>query len=227
MNNTHTPDLGALVSLHQEALKKMRRARKTVTIGLVAVILGALFCLFGMAKNFMNHGVHEFSANLQRDIQPIASRHLTSLQDILADAYPVYTGEFQNMFSDNLPKMEAALFAELTRLDGYAKKRWPEFEKAIERMAFDQQLVIHQNLVSLVGEDEADRISKMYEVALPRKFNGFFLDHLIEHQDVIDDIRQNLDRLVKTEPDILPPIQLQEAIGIFLELAGIKLQEEV
>ena len=212
---------------YEESIKKLRIARKTITVSLVAVILLALMSIWSAANGFMDEGLPEFANELHRGIHPVAVSHLDDVQDAIGEVFPVYSKEFQEMFSKNLPLMEAALDSELTKLEAYAQKRWPDFQNSIERLAFDQERLVVESLEKIVGEDRAAHVNKMYEDEIRRRVEDFFLNNLVEHQDVIDDIRANLDKLARTEPDIIPPVELHEAIGVLLELAGVKLQQGI
>ena len=214
------------IELHRQSLKKLRRARKTITVSLVSVILLSIVCLYSSTSHFVSSRMPEVAVELQKSVAPVAAKNISELHNVVDYLYPIYTKEFQTMLETSFPEMKQTLFNELKLLEGYAQGRVKEIEESVSVMAFNQQVLIHEKLVELVGEDEADRVSELYKSAVRERLQTFLLDHLVEHQDVVDSIRKNLDKLARTEPDILPPIELQEAIGMFLELAGIQLQEE-
>ena len=134
-----------------------------------------MFHSWSTANNFVEEGLPKFSSHFQNEIHPVAVSHLDDVQ-LMLEPCPIqfHANEFQEMFVESLPKMEQALDKELFALERYAQRRWPDFQRSLERIGFDQQRMIVEGLEELVGEERAEKVNKMYEVELRTPLRRLF-----------------------------------------------------
>lgn len=219
-------DASACIEAYQKSVQELSIARKTITVSLVGVILLSVVVLCFSASNFMKKGVPEFTTAFREGIAPVASQNIERIRLMAGNLYPVYADAFQKMFDQDLPKMEEEFHRQMEGLDKYAQGRWPLFQKDLNKIIYDQEAYITQQMRTLVGEKQAKEVAHMYRTSAVQKITEHLLIGLTDHQIVLDEIRENLDRIVFTEPDIVPPVNVQEAIGMLVELAGVNLQKE-
>ena len=223
--NKCTLDKEKIVFEYKKTLQQKRIARMVIAGALIFSILISVFSMFRSAKYLLNEGMGELVAELGTGMKPVTDQGLRDLGEAFTYLSPIYQKEFSDMFEENLPLMREQLFKEIEGIEEYAIETKPKIDEAVRKLAFNQQRTIHDNLVKLVGEEKADEVAELYKEAMPTQLNRFFMTNFVEYQDLIDQIRLQLDRILLTEPDISSPVLVHEALGLSLELAGIKMQE--
>lgn len=214
-----------LMETYHQTEKNHARARRCITLLILGVIAVHICLLWTAYKDFSHNRVPEFTAALGEEVANLSPQIVSDVRDMVNRLYPHYTSVFQQMFERDWPKMKDTAFEEMEKLDAYAQEKWPEIEKGIVDVVLTSEETLMEELSAFVTPAEAEAIAVDYIVALEDIYKDILSSTLQEHVNVAKEIGRNVEDMMATEPDIEQPVNMQEALGILLELAGSELQK--
>ncbi|MBN1675858.1 MAG: hypothetical protein JXR37_32745 [Kiritimatiellae bacterium] len=222
---TTAPDPEELKALWYKTQRKRHFARRCITLLLLGVVAVHVGLLWATVKDFRHNRIPDFAAAMSAEAANISPRFVADLQSMLNRLNPHYMRTFENMFVRDWPKMKETALREMRQLDVYARQRWPQIEAGINDLVVTSEEVAREELAKFATPEDVKTISVAYGKALHEKYEVILTSTLKDHAAVAEDIGENLEKMIETEPDIQPPVEMQEAVGILLELAGLELQQ--
>ena len=227
MSNGAEPATGGwgLVATCRESEKARAFARRCVTLIILGVIIVHAGILFATVKDFQSNRVPEFWGAVSVEAANMSPQLVLDVRDMANRLYPHYVLVFQKMFERDLPTIQAKAEEEFGLLDAYGKERWPDIEQGIVDLMLTSEEVVRKELEKYVTPEEARDIAAQYAAAAGTKFEDILSNALSGHSEVAREIGENLEKMIETEPDIEQPVDMAEALGILLELAGTEMQK--
>lgn len=213
-----------ILEAYELSKKNKKKARTIITIAMVFSVLCATWCLYSSSNRLISDSSGELASELKTQLTPIAEANFTKAASIANEVYPSYTKAFSSMLEESIPKFESELFEEVKTLTRFAESKKPDFEKISRETVASLVATVDQNLQKVASKEVAQKVSKQYEAAISKYLNNFFLENLVEHQNVIDEIQVNLEKFDDSSKGKFQSVEIHQAVGTFLELAGLKLQ---
>lgn len=215
-----------IIQEFRESSKKLKSISRYLTLGIVGVILLFLVLILGSFKNFANQGVPQLVVSLQGHAGPLAQKYGPKLSQAMSTALPAFASSFHKTLEKDMPKIEEQMSSEAEKLEKYLENKWPDYEKEIHRMIVEQEDVIRREFSGVLSEDKAENLALAYGQAVTLKYHQFLHKDMNKHVDAADQIAQNLQKIGDEEKSS-EPLNMQEALGLFLELAGLELQSGI
>lgn len=220
-----------LIAGYENAKAELKKAKRIIGSIIFVIVITNVLVMVTSTRNFAKNRTGEFALALTQNMKPVATNHLPQVQGIAKNLAPIYYKELNKMLRKEIPAIETRVRADLDELESFAISSWPSFQDEITMMFVHQENNILGRLEKLLGkrieEGEAQRISNAYKVALTQRIEKSWQNLLTEHQKLVGDIGSNLEALTSTEPDLNRNVEIEEALGIMLELAGIELQSGI
>lgn len=215
-----------LIEEFRNSSQKLKSTSRFITLGIVGIILVFLILIFSTFRTFANQGVPQLVSSLQLQAAPLAQKYSPKITSAIQDAIPAFANAFHKTLEKDLPNIERQMSEEASRLENYLENKWPLYEQEIQKMILEQEETIVKEFSDVLTEEAAENLAFAYGDALNNRYQKLMHDDLKEHIDVADSIAQNLQKIAEQE-NVEKPINLQEALGLFLELAGIEIQSGI
>lgn len=215
-----------LIREFRESSQKLKSISRYLTLGIVGVILIFLVLILSSFRNFAKHGVPQLVGALEGHASPLVQKYAPSISSAINNALPAFANSFHKTLEGDLPKIEEQMSAEAERLEKYLEGKWPEYEQQIQKLILEQEDVLRKEFSGTLSEDKVEDLALAYGHALSQKYHKILHKDMNQHVDTADKIAQNLQKIgdqEKTED----PVNLQEALGLFLELAGLEMQSGI
>lgn len=217
-----------IIKKYADSVRKKRIARYTIISSIIAVILIFSLMFYGAAKSFASTDIKIAFTELQKRMEPMAGRYLADLPKITGKLLPVYSKALEDKLSAESDNIQSLIHQELLRLDEVSAKRMPEFQKELQKLVDEQEVMVVQELTRILGPDvvpeKIERIASYYRLALEAKLAHFIDNTLKEHLREAEEIKNNAAKLAQDYKD--DPVDTQEGLGIVLETIGNDLQEK-
>lgn len=214
-----------LIATLRRLEKNRALARRCVSLLLLGVIAVNICLLWSAIMDFKNNRLPEFVSAMGTEMTYISPKFADDLTHMFNRLYPRYIAAFQKTFERDGPVIKEKADEEMRKLQDYAFKRLPNLEAGILDVRSASEHMVREEMSKFVTPEEAEQISEAYGKALQDKYNEILSTTLNEHVKVAEQIGDNLQEMIATEPDIKQPIEMQEALGILLELSGVELQK--
>jgi len=198
--------------------------RRSISLLIVGVIAIGVCAIWATVTDFRYHRLTEFTAALNAEAARISPSLVRDARGMVNRLYPHYVTCFAEMFERDWDKMRTEAHTQIEMLDAYAQSKWPEIEKALLDVVLTSQDVLQEELHKVLPAAEARQIKLAYGEALEAKRDEIMSGRYRPHIEVAREIGVKLEQIVATEPDIQPPVDMKETLGILLELAGVELQ---
>lgn len=220
-----------LIERLNNSRKRLGRARATVSFAIVvAATVNVLMIVFA-TRSFVLEQTPEVAAEVAKRIMPVAAKHTPTIRAMIDRLTPVYAKAFNEAMQSERPRMEAEFRKTYLAIEAHAGRRQPEVQKHIDALVLARQQDLIGGLEKVLGrkvsKEELDRVANMYIKAFEKKTDELWLASFIEHRNIIEELESNLARLARTEPDLNRQVDIQEAVGIMLEMTGIEMQQEM
>lgn len=217
-----------LISDYRAGVRKKVTARRSIFFALLAVILLNMYFFWNSANSFASNEMDNVAAELHKKLQPIAGETAEKLPKILKRLYPVYGQAFEEVFNERANDISDSLVKEYEALEEYSHNKWPKIEKAILNAIETQEEVVYAELGKILGPNAYPqaivRISENYRLAMEAKLGDLIDKTLKNHINVAEQIKKNADKLVNNPKANFEKLEMQEGVGIILELIGSEMQ---
>lgn len=214
-----------LIAAYRQTGKNRALARRCITLLILGVILVHIGLLWAIIRDFRYNRMPEFVAAMSTEMANISPKFIDDVRDMVNRLYPHYVSVFQKMFERDWPKIKEITLEEMRLLDAHAQKSFPEIEKGIVEVVLTSEETLQEELNKFVSPAEVEETAVAYGKALQKKYDTFLSITFREHVNVSKEIGGNLEKIIAMEPDITQPVDMQEALGILLELVGTELQK--
>lgn len=187
-----------------------------------------IFILLGVSavQHFHENEMDDFGIALTVEAATITPMVMEEVGEAANRAAPQIQTIVAQTFSENEERYVEVLSDNYIALQSYAQARWPNIEEAIAVLVVEQEDTARTTLTKYVPEDKLSELSMAYDQALRAYIEGFFSEHfagdMVNAQDMVD----KLHKLSETETD-MPPADSHYIIGMFLELLGLEMQNNV
>lgn len=217
-------DHSELIHAYHLSLKSRavaRRCTSLLVLGVVFVFIGLLWAEF---NDFRYRQMPAFCTALSNEAANMTPGLSKDLMQVVNRVYPYYQNVFEQMFQRDLPTFESELHEQLDQLDAFAQGEWPQIEAGVNDLIITTEEVSTEALTKILSPEDARAVSDSYAEAIGAKLTDYFDTRLQKHVAVARNIGSQLDQISTMEPDMKRPIELNEALGLLLELSGIELQ---
>ena len=214
----------ALIETYQSGTRKRRRARRCITWLILGVVAAFGLGLRSIILDFTGRRAPDFRAALGDEAGRLAPRLGADLGAMSQRLYPVYAASFQSAFTRQGPEMQRLGLEEMRKLDAHAQACWPRIEAGLSDVVSNAESTAQTEMARFVTPQEAEGISVAYGAALQERLDTLMSTTLKQHVAVASEIGTNLSLLVATEPDIRSPVNMQNTLGMLLELTGVEMQ---
>jgi len=202
-------------------------ARRSVVLLIIVVIAVHVWLLCGVFTDFRDNKIPEFTEEITSEGARICSQLAPDLTDMANRLYPYCVSAFQKRMEKDWPVVRSLALSEMDKLSDHADKRWPDIEDGIVDVLSVSESAIEEELAAILGPEEAGKVASAYDEALKEEYPVVFSGALKEHIALAEGIGTKLERMLDAEPDIQPEIDMQEALGVMLELIGTELQKGI
>ncbi len=213
----------SLISRYRTAQGKRRTVRRTISLSILLIVALYIVLIYRSFSDFRNH-LPEFGSELSAEAALLMPQLIDDVQRMIDRLVPFYMDTFARTLSANEEQFRESLTLEFEALDRSAQRSWIKIEEAIAQLVIDQEYAARHALTGLMTEEDISRISNAYRMALERRLERFFAEHLGDHIAVGEGILANLEEISRTETD-LPEDDTQFILGMMLELLGLQMQE--
>lgn len=224
MNESVGTNERALIDACQKSERSRNRARRSITVLILAVVAVFGVVLGALIARFRNQHAAEFRTALGTEVGQLAPRLGSDLAAMADRLYPVYVASFERMLAKEGPEIQRLGMEEMKKLDAQAQASWPKIEAGLADVVSNAESTAQVEMSRFVAPKEAEAMSVAYGEALQKSLDSLLATTLKEHVAVAEEIGTNLTKLAATEPDIRQPVNMQATAGILLELTGIELQ---
>ena len=214
-----------LIEEYHEAVSGRARLRRILTSVMLAAFVVFGMLLYSNGKTFASSGLKSVHAELSDHLRSNGPHYADSLAHVAGGVATAYKDAALKQLKTDLPKLEKVTEKELGELNNFTQKRWGDFEKELATMSKEQEAIIREELGKIVSEGRAKEIAANYGTELDERIQRFLTSSFTEHLRVGEQIAHNLNRITELEPDINPPLDVNHAIGLTLELAGLEIQD--
>lgn len=216
----------SLLADYHQVQKQRRTARYLMTLLIAAIVF--IFILLGVSavQNFHENDTDEFAIALGVEAATMSPMVIKELRASTNRAVPKIQEAIAQTFSENEELYVVTLTDNYIALQSYAQARWPLIEQAIAELVVKQEDTARTALSDYISEDKLQDLSLSYEAALSAYMEGFFANNFSGEMVTAEEMVENLQKLAETEPD-LPPADSQYLMGMFLELLGLQMQENI
>ncbi len=218
---------GELMAAYKRSEKQRAVTRRIVTLLLLAVIGTFIWQMWRTIRDFTDNRLPDFAAALGQEAVFLAPGATDKLRETANRIYPVYVAAFQRMIERDTPKLRAQATVEMGKLDAYAQQRWPALQENILDTLSSTTNIIADKLNTMIPAQDVDRVILAYGEAIHGQYGKTIVDPFQEHVELVEDIGRLLHELPSKEPDIAPPVKLQPALGMMLNLIGSELQKNI
>jgi hypothetical protein len=213
-----------LIENYEVACKKLKRARMSVSGLILSLILGFALISICTVKDFAKNDIAQVASLVVQNFSNDSANYSALLSGAVNRILPVYQKALSSQIEKDTPLVQAAVQRETELFYKHVENKWPEFDREINELAKAQQMEIQTALAKVVGQDQAEKIKNNYGEAISAMVEDLANQELKTHAAAGRGIGQNLYLLLETESDLPKPVDLNEAVGLLLELAGVELQ---
>lgn len=218
-------ETAALIAAYRNTARRLARVKRLTSLAIVLLVLAFAVLLYRKITHFRDHEVTRFSAALAQNISGMAPQVSEDLSAMVNRVSPHCITAVQNTIARRGPAVRRRLETEMQLLDAYAQERWPAIEKALLDLALAQERVIQEEFAAVIGATEAESIGHAYAYVLMDKYEDLLAGAFKEHAEAASSVGDSLSRMMELEHDIGKPIDMNYALGVLLELAGLELQK--
>lgn len=223
-NDTTPLSSEALIEDYREAVKKLSRARITLSFTILLVFLVYVFLIWTKFTGFRDEELPEFSATLNAEVAAIMPEIGQQVGVMMDRVVPVYSRVFAEEFDNNSERFLQVISDEFLLLEMHARNKTPEFEEAIALLVLEQEEAAQQSLAAIVPEKDLVRISEDYRNSLERHLGKMISQQFQDHMDVGEEIITKLQMIAESEQGSIPEGS-QYTMGMIIELLGITMQD--
>ena len=214
-----------LIEEFKNSVAQKNRARIAIGGLILTTVVLFSFVAWKSLNGFLDSGVPEISNLLISRLTKNSDNYLQQVNSSASKVAPVYSREMQSALEKEWPNIEKAGEAELVALNKYTQNKWPEIQSNLSKIADDQNKVIKEELSKVLGQEQSEQIVESYTLAALDNFNNVIKSSFAQHTATGHSVGENLSKIVEREPDVNSDVDMNEAVGLSLEVLGSELQE--
>ena len=207
-----------------KAQERLRTARWCIGVLLVATLLFHVYVVYASVASFRDNDMVEFSDAFSEQLMLLAPKFEPQVTDMAHRLYEHYVNVVSDRMERDGPRVKDAIHVELVQLDAHAQDRWPQIEEGILDLFTESEAIIRDELAGELTDEEIEAVVDLYAQATVDYFDDYLQRRFAEHVLLADNIGNHLNAIMEREPNITSPVNIEEALGIMLELAGEELQ---
>ncbi len=221
--NSNPPAAAETIQRYRGAQRRLRHARRSVTVLVFAIVAAYAWLLWTTYKDFRDNQIPILTAELSAEATAYLPEVSAQMSAMLNRVFPIYVETLVNRYHQDQEKYLIVLTDEFTELERYAKKSWPRMQDALYQMAMDQERAMSKALQDIVPPGQLQAVTEAYRDALQKRLEELFTSHFEEQIQWGDKIIRNLEKMAQSEPHI-PKENTRYILGLFLELLGLQIQ---
>lgn len=208
------------------AQRDRRNARNWMTLMLALIVVIFIYLGVFSVQNFGDEDMDLLAAALADEASRVLPGIQTQLKESANRLVPAYEEAFVDVFTRDREKFEQVVAEEYLKLQQHGKKVGPRIEEAIAQLVIEQEETARQKLSEYISPEQLDRINTAYQEQLTSELERYFETRHGANLVLAENMMEKLAELADSETD-LPPADSQYVIGMFLELLGLEMQENV
>ncbi len=227
--NLNSPE--QLIAAYRETIRQRTVARTCVSLAVLGVVVIYVFMIWNTVMQFKNERLPDFARALGVQFASLTPKMTAQVGGMVERLYPEIQAAVHQKASQNWPAIEGELHNQMLLLAKFAESRWPLIQQGIVQLIQLQRAAVHKELKDILDEDDAESISEAYGAALQKKYEDIVAMTLGSYGDVLvknaKEIGNVLNAMADKESKVRNPKEMQEILGILLELAGVHLQQNL
>ena len=227
MNDPATEEL-TVAEEYEQAKRGARKAYYTAA-GLIIIFssLNVFYIIFA-GKSFVETRTPEIVTHFGGYMATLANRHGSRVSKASANVLPVLADEIINSAKQELPKIEKTLQIQGTELRQHIEERGMKIGDISGRLVTSMEQQVFSEIEKAIDRKLTDQERKEFTLAFATRLNQKLLASIDgpfqDHKEISKELEKEIRRLVVLEPDLNRKVDPIEAVGILLELGGVKLQ---
>lgn len=217
-----------LIAEYEQAKKQARKASLTVTVLLVLIAGANVLYIVLSGSSFFETRSNEIATRFLSYFAHVVDRHLPQARASFERSWPVVTDAFVREAELEAPQLRKKLASEVVELEEFLDSRRASVEKDLAAMAERGGSRVAAKFEETLGreltKEEAAQITEAFRRVFLKSFIERGRSYYDRHAEVLNEIEENIQLLVASEPDLDRDVDVREAVGIFLEFAGVQLQ---